>query len=727
MSDEPSSRFGVIGKTEAVVFAAYAAVVAFMTWPAVTLVSRTYAQRGDPYGTIWWMWWFRFSFARHIPSNPMTWVGVPYGRNVSPFSRDPLTTNVLRGLSVTTTETVAYNIFLLLGFFTAAIGMYYLVRRLTGSRGAATVAGFIFGFSPYMLMQGKEHISLLTTAFIPLVFYFVIRAWKERSILMAALSAISFVIMTLFNYHYGLIGATLLIAFGLTVWLLGKPWTANGRQGALVRGVPVLLCVAGAVALVVFIYARRGSVSSDMTGLYLYSARPWDYFIPQAQGVALGWLTNGFITSHLHGGFLVENSLFVGLLPLCLAVYAFFAMRKRRGAPDTDIAGSGEGLIEDNPGTVVTSLERVSSDNRIQIAFAVSAVVCFLFSMPPTARLFGLKLYLPSYLLHYLVPDVRAYGRFGLGVIFAVAILAACGTAALLRKKEWSRYRAVIVTGLSLVVLIEFAIVPPFRSLDTASVTDYYEWLRERPGDPVVALYPFFYADDFQNYNYYFDQRHHEKKMVNGSEPGTEAEKIRQVALDLTNPDTPGILKKLGVRYVMAMPSLYRNGGHVNYIEPAAFDPRAVAAGLKPVKRFSDCVVYEDTAEPARIISLFVMGAYQAVVYPDGKAWHPGAREMMVNVMSELPGPVVADVTFRAAATSQQGTIQFELNGAGSPRRALTVWPSEFTIRSVRLMPGSNLLAIHADSKLSPVTEIPGSTEVRAAVMVSDIGVAVQR
>lgn len=655
--------------------------------------------------------------------NPITWVGVPYGRVLNPYTRDPFTNGLLRVMSIATTETVAYNIFLLSSYFLAGVGMYFLVRRLTRSVGAAAISGFVFAFSPYMLMQGKEHLSLIVIAWIPLVFYLLLRAWKERSLLMGILCAVSFTIMTLFAYHLGLIVGVMLATFGLSVWLLGKPWRSKGRWRIARRYIPALLSIAGLVALIVFAYTRRGSVSNDMTGLYLYSARPWDYFIPHAQGVALGWITKGFITSHLHGGFLVESSLFLGYVPMGLAAYALYGIWKD-GRGGAELASDIEDTSPDPTDSEMEGQPELLSDKRIPLAFAACALVCFIFSLPPTAKLFGVKLYFPSYLLHYLVPDVRAYARFGLGVLFSVAIIASYGIARLLKKKNWAEHKTIVVVVISLIVLLEFAIVPPFRSIDTAATTDYYRWLKEQPAKTIVALYPYFYADDFQNYGYYFDQRHHEKKMVNGSEPGTEAERIRQIALDLTDPDTPGVLSMLGVNRVMVIPSLYRAGNHVNYIEPAAFDPALVAAGLRKVKQFSDCLVYEVTAKPTKILPLFTAGAYQAVVYPDGKAWHPGSKEIVVNIRSEFAEPVTADVSFEAAAPSKDGTIQFEVNGVGSARRTLTVWPSEYTIKSVKLNPGSNFLSIHSDSKVSAVTEIPGATEVPAAVMVSDINVA---
>ncbi len=730
---------GIASRAEIAIFAFYAAVVAFMTWPAITLFGATYAQRGDPMGVLWWLWWFRFAFARRLPGNPVTWVGVPFGRSMSPMSRDPLANLTLRAGAIATTEVVAYNVFMLLAFFLAAVAMYYLARKLTGSRGAAAVAGLAFAFCPYMLMHAKEHIGLVSIGFIPLVFYFLIRAWKERSVLMGVLLAASFALMTLFNYHYGLIGAVMLVAFSLAVWLIGKPWKADSGR-VFLRMLPLLLCIAGAAVLLAVVFMRRNAAPGDMTGMYLYSARPWDYFLPHAQGAVLGKMTHGFITSHLHGGFLAESSLYLGVVTVAFAVYGLYGLYRDAREPGLRVPGLGSaggdvreksGREPDNRGDASPALEAAVisrpghgiRDARIPLGFAACAVVCFLCSLPPTVTLFGLKVYLPSYLLHYLVPDVRAYSRFGLGVLFSLVVIASYGVARLLRRGRFSKHRALTVAGIGLLVLLEFTIVPPFRSLDTAATAEHYRWLESRPPGTVVAVYPFFYADDFANYNYFFNQRHHRKKLVNGVEPRGEGEKVRQVVLDLYNPATPGILRKLTADYVLAIPSLYRQGNHVNYIEPVVFEPSRVAPGLEPLKEFGDCVVYRVVAPPAMVLPLFEAGAYQPVVYPDGSVWHPGAREVVVDIRSEHPRPVTADVAFQAAAVAEEGTIWFELNGAGSGKNPLNIWPTRYAMKAVTLLPGSNRLTIHSESAFAPVTEIPGATEVQAAVMVSDVRV----
>lgn len=711
------------GRTEAALFALYAAVVAFMTWPAVTLFNRTYGQRGDPLGIIWDFWWVKYAHARHLPVNMISIVAVPFGMKQNLGSVDPLAVWSLRAASIATTETVAYNLFILVSYLAAAIAMYYLARRITGSRPAGAFAGFVFAFSPYMLMQGKEHIALLTVFWMPVFFYFLLRAWKERTALMYVLSVVSFVLMGLTSYHYGLIGGILAAVFVLSVWLMGKPWRRL-RQRSFVRSVlPGLLVVLAVAALVAVALLRKQWQAKDIANLYYYSGRPWDYFIPHAEAYVLGGVTGSFVKSNLHGSFLSENSLFLGFVPMALGVYCLYCSwrggRREAGALAEE-AVQEEGVPkEGGSGETVTAGPLMMEDRRLAAGLAISAAACFLVSMPPSFELFGLKIYLPSYLLHKFVPQVRAYARFGMGVMFCVALLAAGGLAMLLEKKWFSAQKAAVTAVLCVVVLLEFSIVPPFRSLETGNVTDYDRWLRANVGESAVAFYPFYYADDFRNYGYFFEQRHHSRKILNGYVPGTEAEKLRQGILGITDPETPRILKTLQCDYVVVFPDLYLEGGHMNYTDRIAIDTDAFPPALEKVKEFPDCVIYENKAEPADFVPVYVGGTYQAIVEPDDSVFHPGTGDMTVDIRSELDSDVACDISFLAAATSSTGRLKVTLNGASSSVTLTTV-PTELVLSNVVLKPGSNYLRLETDAPAAPVVEVPGVTTVDASMAITD-------
>src|ERR1700674_1107617 len=62
----------------------------------------------------------------------------------------------------------AHNFVFLLAFVLSATGMYFLVRRLTGTRSAAAVSAICFAFCPYVFAH-TSHIQLEMDAGLPFV------------------------------------------------------------------------------------------------------------------------------------------------------------------------------------------------------------------------------------------------------------------------------------------------------------------------------------------------------------------------------------------------------------------------------------------------------------------------------------------------------------------------------------------------------------------------------
>src|SRR5262249_17721491 len=63
---------------------------------------------------------------------------------------------------------VAYNLAALAAAPLAAWTAFLLARRLTGSFSASLVAGFLFGFSPYLMGQSVGHLNLSFVCLVPL-------------------------------------------------------------------------------------------------------------------------------------------------------------------------------------------------------------------------------------------------------------------------------------------------------------------------------------------------------------------------------------------------------------------------------------------------------------------------------------------------------------------------------------------------------------------------------
>jgi hypothetical protein len=496
----------------------------------------------------------------------------------------------------------------------------------------------------------------------------------------------------------------------------------------------------------VVLFLARGvfGTRNDLSYLYLYSARPWDYFIPHAEAALLGPLTRGFITTHLHMGFLVENSLFLGYLPLLLAAIGTVGTLARRrfsaGAHETvNSASQADELVgadgptvlqktDEPPGRRADGSPDDDETRRFVWGFVVAAGVAFLLSMPPTAKVLGIKVYLPSYLVFKLFPQFRAYARFGIMVTLCVAVLAGYGLALLIKTRLFSRYKVPAIALLVAAILLEFTIVPPFYSLDTKATTPYYHWLKDQPGNPVAAIYPMYIKDDFYNYDYFFQQRIHQKKLTNGAASDSAAELYRQSILDITNPATPGLLKYLGAKYVLVIPGLYSQPvQHINYVFPTRMTESLVAPGLTEVQRFADCYLYEVTAQPAEFLSVFGEGSYTPYNDPEGKFWHPGLRKIVVNIKSNRKQPAVCNITLKVMSARSSSAVTFELNGKQVAVVQAPVWPVDVVIPGVTLNPGRNTLVVNSDGRLANLTEVPGYSSVSAAMMLSDIQVEGQK
>ncbi|MBN1288498.1 MAG: hypothetical protein JXA49_02545 [Actinobacteria bacterium] len=720
---------------EPLIFSAYAAVVLIMTYPAITLTSRTYADPKDPLGGLWWLWWLRYSFFEQIPVTPVSIVGVPSGLNINPYRTDPLFNLGARFLSIISTETIAYNIILLLSFFLTAVFSYYLVKYLTGNIYAAVLSGFVLGFCPFILVQGKEHLGLTAVFWIPLFFLLLIRSWTQRSLGNLIGCSAVFVLITLYNYQYGFIAGVCALFFSLALWLSGRPLKKKSRDvTGLLKTLPFIIAVFIIIAVLFTVFTGSPAAGGrNISEAYKYSARPWDYLIPHAESSALGYLTRDFIVNNIHGSFTVENSLFPGYVPLFLAIFAVvtaFAglVRKKNEKPSGGFEEPYQKQeppesAEPNGGSAQKEITRAITPDRLIFSFAACGLFAFFVSMPPSFSLFGVKIYMPSYLLHRLVPQFRVYARFGMITVFCVAVL--CGYAAskiieLELLKKWKLPAIVIV---SILVLFEFSIVPPFYSLNTKETTDYYRWLEAQPGKPVTAVYPLFYIDSFYNYGYFFQQRIHKKPLINGAGADSLEETRRQSIMDITGKGTPGLLKELKTEYVLVIPALYEipKGWDLNFPFPAEIDLEKIPPGLDMVKNFNDCVVYKVTAEKPGLFPLYGQGFYQSYMDPEGKFRHPAVTRAEIMIDSMHEEPVACRLNFEAGSPGPDTTLTVFLNGVKISSFPVSRHPRDLPLEGVTLNPGRNRLELVSDGGLYYLREVPGYSDVQAAMIVGDI------
>lgn len=727
-------------RPESAVFALYGLVTIVFTYPAITLLHRTYAEKRDPLGALWSFWWFRYAFGHGLPLSNCTMVAVPFGWKQTIFGTNPLTSLITVPLSIVAGETVAYNVILLLSFFLTAVAMYFFARRLTGSRAAAAFAGFAFAFCPFMLAQGKEHIGLLSAFWLPLFALFLVKALEKPGLRPVVWCAAILVLTWLYNLQYGMMAALFAIVFVPVVLLVRRARSGRreGGRGRLVT-VAVVCLVLVALAGLALVALRMPRVERrEMSALYQYSARPWEYVLPSAESTLFGGRTRGFLTGNMHGSYTGESSLFLGYVPLLLSGVALWgaaaAGKKRRanGPPGDEEPHAGEGGdteriegAEDGQGNGIGGFDRRAGSLPYVVGLLATGAVAFVVSMPPTATVLRIKLYFPSWLLYKVVPQFRAYSRFGVLVMFCVAALAACGVSFLLENRRLARHAVLVTTVLCVLVLAEFAIVPPFYSLDTSKTTDYYYWLAEQPGKPAAAIYPMYMRDEFNTYGYLFFQRLHEKSLLDGYGPEGDGESYRQVMLDITDPDTPGILRLLGADYVMILKASYElpQGPSANYKFPVAYADLKLPAGLEKVASFPACDVFRVTAPKADFVARFLDAPWQPFTDPVGAVWHPGLQREELVVDSHLDEPVERSISFKAVAPAGSGELVVSLNGKVVGTVRLGAMPVEVVVENASLRPGENSLVLQTDAAAAPLPDVSGFEKVPLNMVVSNVHV----
>ena len=122
--------------------------------------------------------------------------------------------------------------------------------------------------------------------------------------------------------------------------------------------------------------------------------------------------------------------------------------------------------------------------------FIFLAVVAWLFSQPPWWKFGPIKIYMPSFFMYKILPMFRAYCRFGIVVMLAVAVLAGYGLKFILERFKTQKAKIAITCLFAGLVLFEFWNWPPYKVIDVSKVPPVYYWLKEQPGDFVIAEYP---------------------------------------------------------------------------------------------------------------------------------------------------------------------------------------------------------------------------------------------
>lgn len=528
----------------------------------------------EPYAALWNFWWFKYAFTHHLADSFYSIIAVPFGFDTGGHSMYPAWEFIYKWLAIFTNNIFAFNIQIFLSFVLAGITMYLLVFYLTKNNISALFAGLIYAFCPYHFARAWQHLALAQIQWMPLYILAMIKLKEEPNYRSSFLCIISMFLVISFEFHYAFFMYVITLLFLLYNLAFYKK--LDSRQLKLIKMI-FLVIAAGLIFVLpspaikgikLLLFKKEGikpsvwSLVRPFEDLFAQSARPLSYILPSPLHPVVGGFSEQFVGSQLYGTSLTEHALYLGFAPLILAFVAFKRwLKKRKLMHENDIFYVG--------------------------FFLAMAFIAWLFSQPPWWQIGQLRLFMPSFFMYKLMPVFRAYCRFGIVLMLAVSVLAGYGLRFILHERITFLPKQVISCLFFAVAIFEFWNYPPFDFIDLSKTRAVYSWLKAQPGDFVIGEYPL--DAETTNEMYKFYQTNHGKKIINGTIPGTYANKIAKTITSLSEVHTAGVLGWMKVKYVLVHKDDYLSSELME--DKEEFNKIPLNPGLRFVKSFpsEDC------------------------------------------------------------------------------------------------------------------------------------------
>ncbi len=533
--------------------AAYLLLALVATWPLARGLGRDVAwDLGDSVLVMWTLAWDCEQMLR-ILGGDLSRISTFFDANI--FFPMPLTLaysehlipqalQVFPVYVVTGNPILCYNLLFLSTFVLSGLGMYLLVRELTGNRTAGFVAGLVFAFAPYRLPQ-SSHLHVLSSQWMPFVVYGLTRYFSSRRLLPLGGAALALVLQNLSSGYYLLYFAPFAAAFVLweiwrrSLWRDLRMWRELSGAGLLVAAMtaPFLLPYAA--------LREQGLAMRSVAEVSRFSSDVYSYATAFSGQRVWGDLLRAFPKP--------EGELFPGLVPLLLALIGIAAAGALgRGVPLATrfprwvvwilaAATIGHGVAA----ALVLALRRITFDagwfvlrmsNINQLLLRAGVALALLLVVSPPARMkfqafmrergvfvlgLGAALWLslgpspqalgrpieiaaPYRLLYEYVPGfegLRVPARFAMIVAFMLAVLAGYGAQAATRYRA-GRVALFLAGGMFFLEAthIPFTVnsMTPLRGFTTPEARLYhparapavYREMARQPPDSVVVELP---------------------------------------------------------------------------------------------------------------------------------------------------------------------------------------------------------------------------------------------
>jgi hypothetical protein len=434
--DRNAAALVVSGWQAALVFTL---LTAALTWPQVAHPFSV-PPHDDAYFSMWRLAWI----AHQLPRDPAHLFD---GNTLYP-AKDTLAYSdavLLQGVAgapliwLGAPVVFVYNLHILATFVLCGLGMFLLVRELTGMAAAGLIAGIIFSFAPYRF-DHYVHLELVSAQWMPFALWMLHRTLQSGRLVdglwtgvFGALQGLSCVYLTVFF-------ATIMTALGPLLFL----WTRAPLRRVVWRplGAGALLTVVVLGLYMVPYRAARGIVGERGVGeRILYAAGPKHYIAGMPDSIVYGRLT-GAIGLH-------EKRLFPGFVAMLLAAVGLWPPIDRR-----------------------------------RVAYAIALALAIDIS-------FGHRGLIGALLQDHVgvYRGLRVVARIGAVVLLFLAVLAGVGVARLLGSVRRTSTARLAAIALASAIVVEYVMWPMrLEGVETQSGA-VYRWLSEQPRG-VVAEFP---------------------------------------------------------------------------------------------------------------------------------------------------------------------------------------------------------------------------------------------
>ncbi|MHB8053861.1 MAG: discoidin domain-containing protein [Candidatus Aminicenantales bacterium] len=510
---------------------------------------------------------------------------------------------------------LAHNLLLILSFWIAGAGMYFLARRLTGRRSAAVLAALIFAFFPYTISH-IMHLELLFYGLIPFCLLFIHRFFDDPSWKNTFGIGFFFILQVLCCAYYAVyigLGAGALFL----VFLLRDGRWKKGVFRTRAAGLAVLLAVfLGPYVLAYASVHRHMLFGRSIVDVKAFSPEVQNIILPPDWNKLWGWFAGRPPQ--------MEKLIYPGLVPLILTGAWFAAIfrkaRKRRKEKEGDVLSGrrrrrfiwdaanlvlflfivavgitggfemtiGGGRLSvrslSNPvWFLLLSLAlRILTDPEKRKSWAEfframtpverfygGLVVCsWLLAAGPVIRLFGRDIIAGPYaFLYYWMPGfsgLRTPGRFVVLAVLGMAVLSAYVAAGIPAKWKTGRRKVFLVVGLAAVLAADcaFGPIPLVRAETRRTLAPIYGEVNKLPAEAVLVELPLpprrdvEYEDALPTYRSIF----HGRRLLNGYSGYTPpAYRIVREAMErFPNRRTFDLLENLNVGYFLVHTTGFR-------------------------------------------------------------------------------------------------------------------------------------------------------------------------